>query len=121
LFLFLQLKDEAWWLVLGNTSTSELHALKRVSFTDHLVTHMELPSTLTSVQVNLPSFKVMLIGILFVCREPSFKVMVFTHHVCNWLFFIVGICFFFPLGILFFKKKKKKKIGFILFLKKLDT
>ncbi|KAF3438089.1 hypothetical protein FNV43_RR20845 [Rhamnella rubrinervis] len=40
---FPKVKDEAWWLVLGNTSTSELHALKRVSFSDHLVTHMELP------------------------------------------------------------------------------
>ncbi|KAJ0104588.1 hypothetical protein Patl1_18876 [Pistacia atlantica] len=45
-----QLKDEAWWLVLGNTSTSELYAIKRVSFTDRLNTHMELPSSTTTVQ-----------------------------------------------------------------------
>ena len=49
---FLQLKDEAWWLVLGNTSTSELYALKRVSLSNRLVTHMELPSTPTTIQVG---------------------------------------------------------------------
>ncbi|KAJ0048161.1 hypothetical protein Pint_16233 [Pistacia integerrima] len=47
---FPKLKDEAWWLVLGNTSTSELYAIKRVSFTDRLNTHMELPSSTTTVQ-----------------------------------------------------------------------
>uniref|UniRef100_A0A803P9U3 RNA helicase n=1 Tax=Cannabis sativa TaxID=3483 RepID=A0A803P9U3_CANSA len=47
---FPKVKDEAWWLILGNTSSSELHALKRVSFSDHLVTHMELPSDPTAVQ-----------------------------------------------------------------------
>lgn len=47
----MQVKDEAWWLVLGNTSTSELHSLKRVSFSDHLVTHMELPPDPTALQV----------------------------------------------------------------------
>ncbi|XWS51215.1 hypothetical protein CRYUN_Cryun12cG0157700 [Craigia yunnanensis] len=47
---FPKLKDEAWWLILGNTSTSELYALKRVSFSDRLVTHMELPSDVTTFQ-----------------------------------------------------------------------
>lgn len=47
---FPKVKDEAWWLVLGNTVTSELYALKRVSFSDRLVTHMQLPSTPTSLQ-----------------------------------------------------------------------
>ncbi|GJW71212.1 DExH-box ATP-dependent RNA helicase DExH14 [Tanacetum coccineum] len=45
-----KIKDEAWWLVLGNTSTSELHALKRVSFTDRLVTRMKLPQNADSYQ-----------------------------------------------------------------------
>ncbi|OWM65237.1 hypothetical protein CDL15_Pgr008827 [Punica granatum] len=45
-----KVKDEAWWLVLGNTSTSELYALKRISFTNHVVTHMKLPETLTNLQ-----------------------------------------------------------------------
>ncbi|EOY22054.1 hypothetical protein QUC31_007545 [Theobroma cacao] len=47
---FPKLKDEAWWLILGNTFTSELYALKRVSFSDRLVTHMELPSDVTTFQ-----------------------------------------------------------------------
>ncbi|KAK1407351.1 hypothetical protein QVD17_38965 [Tagetes erecta] len=47
---FPKLKDEAWWLILGNTSTSELHALKRISFTDRVVTRMKLPSTTNSFQ-----------------------------------------------------------------------
>ncbi|XP_050224918.1 DExH-box ATP-dependent RNA helicase DExH14 isoform X1 [Mercurialis annua] len=47
---FPKLKDEAWWLILGNTSTSELYAVKRVSFSDRLVTHMNLPSSLTTFQ-----------------------------------------------------------------------
>ncbi|XP_076881517.1 DExH-box ATP-dependent RNA helicase DExH14-like [Bidens hawaiensis] len=47
---FPKLKDEAWWLVLGNASTSELHAFKRISFTDRLVTRMKLPTTTTSFQ-----------------------------------------------------------------------
>ena len=55
LALFLQVKDEAWWLILGNTSTSDLYALKRVSFSDRLVTHMELPSTQASLQVKFNS------------------------------------------------------------------
>lgn len=48
---FVQVKDEAWWLVLGNTSTSELFALKRVSFSDRLATHMEMPPNLTNLEV----------------------------------------------------------------------
>lgn len=67
---FPKLKDEAWWLVLGNTSTSELFALKRVSFTDHLVTHMELPSTLTSVQ----GMKLMLVSDCYIGFEQEHSV-----------------------------------------------
>ncbi|MCI27068.1 activating signal cointegrator 1 complex subunit 3, partial [Trifolium medium] len=44
------IKEEQWWLVLGNTSTSELYALKRVSFSDHLVTTMKLPPTAANLQ-----------------------------------------------------------------------
>ncbi|KAL5751483.1 hypothetical protein ACOSP7_026086 [Xanthoceras sorbifolium] len=47
---FPKIKDEAWWLILGNTSTSELYAVKRISFSDRLNTHMELPSSTTTLQ-----------------------------------------------------------------------
>uniref|UniRef100_A0A6N2NHC6 RNA helicase n=3 Tax=Salix TaxID=40685 RepID=A0A6N2NHC6_SALVM len=67
---FPKLKDEAWWLVLGNTSTFALYALKRVSFSDHLVTHMELPSTLTSVQ----GMKLMLVSDCYVGFEQEHSV-----------------------------------------------
>ncbi|KAK3225847.1 hypothetical protein Dsin_005709 [Dipteronia sinensis] len=47
---FPKIKDEAWWLILGNTSTTQLYALKRISLPDRLNTHMELPSSTTSLQ-----------------------------------------------------------------------
>lgn len=47
---FPKVKNEVWWLVLGNTSTSELYALKRVTFSDHLVTNMELPLEPTALK-----------------------------------------------------------------------
>ncbi|XP_021733961.1 DExH-box ATP-dependent RNA helicase DExH14-like isoform X1 [Chenopodium quinoa] len=47
---FPKVKDEAWWLVLGNTVSSELYALKRVSFADHLVTNIDFPSDLVICQ-----------------------------------------------------------------------
>lgn len=51
-FSWQQIKEEQWWLVLANTSTSELYALKRVSFSDHLNTSMKLPLTPANLQVN---------------------------------------------------------------------
>ncbi|KAL6580046.1 activating signal cointegrator 1 complex subunit [Orobanche minor] len=47
---FPKVKDEAWWLVLGNTSTSQLYALKRVSFKDVLQTNMDIPSNVNDSQ-----------------------------------------------------------------------
>ncbi|KAK2663355.1 hypothetical protein Ddye_001929 [Dipteronia dyeriana] len=47
---FPKIKDEAWWLILGNTSTTELYALKRISLHDRINTHMELPSSTTGLQ-----------------------------------------------------------------------
>ncbi|KAG8652395.1 DExH-box ATP-dependent RNA helicase DExH14 isoform X2 [Manihot esculenta] len=65
---FPKIKDEAWWLVLGNTSTSELYALKRVSFSDRLVTRMDLPSSFTTVQGT----KLMLISDCYLGFEKEY-------------------------------------------------
>ncbi|KAJ4847141.1 DExH-box ATP-dependent RNA helicase DExH14 [Turnera subulata] len=67
---FPKLKDEAWWLVLGNTSTSELYALKRVSFPDRLVTHMELPTTVADFQ----GVKLMLISDCYLGFEQEHSI-----------------------------------------------
>uniref|UniRef100_A0A0E0KAG9 RNA helicase n=1 Tax=Oryza punctata TaxID=4537 RepID=A0A0E0KAG9_ORYPU len=41
---FPKAKHEAWWLVLGNVTSSELYGLKRINFMDRVVnTRMELP------------------------------------------------------------------------------
>ncbi|MCO5571323.1 hypothetical protein L7F22_025061 [Adiantum nelumboides] len=37
---FPKVKDESWWIVLGNKKTGELFALKRVNFVDYLRTHI---------------------------------------------------------------------------------
>ncbi|XP_051152610.1 DExH-box ATP-dependent RNA helicase DExH14 isoform X2 [Andrographis paniculata] len=47
---FPKVKDEAWWLVLGNTSTSQLYALKRVTFKDTLQTKIEIPADVHNFQ-----------------------------------------------------------------------
>jgi activating signal cointegrator complex subunit 3 len=47
---FPKVKDEAWWLIMGNTSTSELYGLKRVTFSDRLNTQMNFPSTPFTLQ-----------------------------------------------------------------------
>ncbi|XP_072988680.1 DExH-box ATP-dependent RNA helicase DExH14 isoform X2 [Typha latifolia] len=47
---FPKVKEEAWWLVLGNVNNSELYALKRISFSERLVTQMELPQTPIKLQ-----------------------------------------------------------------------
>ncbi|CAA0836045.1 U5 small nuclear ribonucleoprotein helicase [Striga hermonthica] len=49
---FPKVKDEAWWLVLGNSSTSQLYALKRVSFMDFVQISMDLPSNVNDTQVG---------------------------------------------------------------------
>jgi len=36
----LQVKEDGWWLVLGNDATQELHAIKRTSFGEHATTRL---------------------------------------------------------------------------------
>lgn len=67
---FPKIKDEAWWLVLGNPSNSELYALKRVSFSDRLVTHMELPSTPT----NIEGMKLILLSDCYLGFEQEYSI-----------------------------------------------
>ncbi|CDP17715.1 unnamed protein product [Coffea canephora] len=67
---FPKVKNEAWWLVLGDTSTSELYALKRVSFSDRLVTRMEIPST----QVNLQEMRLILVSDCYLGYEQEYPI-----------------------------------------------
>lgn len=43
LVLFCQVKEEGWWLVLGDVDTHELLALKRISFADHTTARLTFP------------------------------------------------------------------------------
>lgn len=38
-----QVKEEGWWLVLGDVDTHELLALKRISFADHTTARLTFP------------------------------------------------------------------------------
>lgn len=73
---FPKVKDEAWWLVLGNSFTSELYALKRVSFSDRLITHMELPSTLTTLQ----GVKLILVSDCYIGFEQEHSIEQLLEH-----------------------------------------
>lgn len=70
-----QVKDEAWWLVLGNTSTSQLYALKRVSFADFLQTKMDIPSNVNELKVSAASAFSVWLPCFLLCHEnrQSFK------------------------------------------------
>jgi len=51
---FPKAKQEAWWLVLGNATNSELYGLKRISFADRVVnTRMELPQMFNIQETKL--------------------------------------------------------------------
>ncbi|KAL1337994.1 DExH-box ATP-dependent RNA helicase DExH14 [Arachis hypogaea] len=68
---FPKIKEEQWWLVLGNTSTSaELYALKRVSFSDQLVTLMKLPHTPS----NLKGMKLILVSDCYIGFEQEHSI-----------------------------------------------
>lgn len=42
----MQVKDEGWWLVVGNPKTREVYALKRVTFLENLNANLVLPKHL---------------------------------------------------------------------------
>ncbi|XP_075100776.1 DExH-box ATP-dependent RNA helicase DExH14 [Nicotiana tabacum] len=65
-----KVKDEAWWLVLCNTSASELYALKRVSFSGRLQTNMDLPSVLT----NFQGIKLILVSDCYLGFEQEYSI-----------------------------------------------
>ncbi|XP_073143681.1 DExH-box ATP-dependent RNA helicase DExH14 [Henckelia pumila] len=67
---FPKVKDEAWWLVLGNTSTSELYALKRVSFNDVLQIRMDVPSNVNDFQ----GMKLVIVSDCYIGFEHEYSV-----------------------------------------------
>ncbi|KAJ1402777.1 Winged helix DNA-binding domain superfamily [Sesbania bispinosa] len=67
---FPKIKEEQWWLVLGNTFSSELYALKRVSFSDHLVTSMKLPLTPANLQMK-PGFSTLALNLSKLSLLPA--------------------------------------------------
>jgi hypothetical protein len=72
IFNFWQIKDEAWWLVLGNTKTWELYALKRISFSDHLTTSM----VITPDQMNLEVVILMLLPVIMLKFQVFLQLIV---------------------------------------------
>lgn len=71
---FPKVKDEAWWLVLGITSTSELLAIIRVSFSDRLVTHLDIPSNTR----NLQGMKLLVISDCYLGFEQEYSIQNFA-------------------------------------------
>lgn len=65
---FPKVKDEAWWIILGNVTVSELYALKRVSFSERMVTRMELPST----PINLQETRLILVSDCYLGFEQEY-------------------------------------------------
>ncbi|XP_042461584.1 DExH-box ATP-dependent RNA helicase DExH14-like isoform X1 [Zingiber officinale] len=62
-----KVKNEAWWLVLGNITSSELYALKRVSFSGQTFTRMELPPS----KINFQETKLFLVSDCYVGYEQE--------------------------------------------------
>ena len=55
----LQVKEDGWWLVLGDEATQELHAIKRTSFGAHATARLSYAAAdaavATSYQLHLVS------------------------------------------------------------------
>ncbi|KAF9624190.1 hypothetical protein IFM89_008128 [Coptis chinensis] len=73
---FPKLKEEGWWLVLGNISNSDLYALKRISFSNRLTTHMELPSA----PISLQGMKLFLISDCYLGLDQEHSVEPLKHY-----------------------------------------
>lgn len=67
---FPKIKDEAWWLVLGNMKTWELYTLKRISFSDRLSTSM----VISPDQINLEGTKLLLVSDCYLGFEQQYTV-----------------------------------------------
>ncbi|GMH17017.1 hypothetical protein Nepgr_018858 [Nepenthes gracilis] len=67
---FPKVKDEAWWIILGNTVTSELYALKRVSLTSSLITQIELPTSSIANQ----GLKLILVSDCYLGYEQEYSI-----------------------------------------------
>ncbi|KAJ0973942.1 hypothetical protein J5N97_015907 [Dioscorea zingiberensis] len=72
---FPKVKDEAWWLVLGNFTTSELYTLKRISFSDRTTTRMELPNN----SINLQETKLLIISDCYLGLDQEFSLGKLNH------------------------------------------
>ncbi|GLJ46147.1 hypothetical protein SUGI_0972180 [Cryptomeria japonica] len=65
---FPKIKEEAWWLVLGNIETNELYSLKRVSFSQDLITSM----IISPDQVNNEGTKLFLVSDCYLGFEQEY-------------------------------------------------
>ncbi|KAG8095955.1 hypothetical protein GUJ93_ZPchr0013g34060 [Zizania palustris] len=66
-------KQEAWWLILGNVTSSELYGLKRIYFVDRVVnTRMELPQ-----MFNIQETKLILVSDCYLGFDQEYSL---GHH-----------------------------------------
>ncbi|KAH9288103.1 hypothetical protein KI387_032220, partial [Taxus chinensis] len=65
---FPKIKEEGWWLVLGNMETNELYALKRVSFVQNLIINM----IISPDQVNQEGTKLLLVSDCYLGFEEHY-------------------------------------------------
>ncbi len=56
-----QVKEAGWWLVLGDEGTQELHALKRVSFSDRASARLSFTAGTAASAASLPDLHLYLV------------------------------------------------------------
>ena len=78
----MQVKEDGWWLVLGNDATQELHAIKRTSFGEHATARLMYTAAdaaaAASHQLHLVSASSLLSGAP--CHEPLPELTDLTCH-----------------------------------------